>query len=194
MLSNALFTGAATLIWLVSTTSCASAQAAASGPVNVKIPPAVAAKVGKPAPANATKKKSVGAGATTVNTANSADDDDSFWVEQVDVDGDGTVEDTNVVWDDEDKVLYLYADGDFTCANGKTGSGGLLIALFGEGNTGKKPAGSGWYVVSLDEGECAAKAAGLYGCAFDAKGQATACGVATLDEKNDDLTVVTATN
>jgi hypothetical protein len=91
-------------------------------------------------------------------------------------------------------VLYLYADGDFTCANGKTGSGGLLIALFGEGNTGKKPAGSGWYVVSLDEGECAVKAAGLYGCAFDAKGQATACGVATLDEKHDDLTVVTATN
>ena len=194
MLSNALFTGAATLIWLMSTTSCASAQAAASGPVNVKIQPAVAAKVGKPAPANATKKKSVGAGATTVNTANSADDDDSFWVEQVDVDGDGTVEDTNVVWDDEDKVLYLYADGDFTCANGKTGSGGLLIALFGEGNTGKKPAGSGWYVVSLDEGECAAKAAGLYGCAFDAKGQATACGIATLDEKHDDLVVVTATN
>jgi hypothetical protein len=48
--------------------------------------------------------------------------------------------------------------------------------------------------VSLDEGECAAKAAGLYGCAFDTKGQSTACGVATLDEKNDDLIVVTATN
>jgi hypothetical protein len=55
------------------------------------------------------------------------------------------------------------------------------------------PAGSGWYVMDLDESECKAKMAGLYGCKFDTNGNATACGMATLDEKNDDLVIVEAT-
>jgi hypothetical protein len=46
--------------------------------------------------------------------------------------------------------------------------------------------------VALDEGECHAKEAGLYGCKFDANGNATACGVATVDEKNDDVVIVEA--
>ena len=47
--------------------------------------------------------------------------------------------------------------------------------------------------MDLDESECKAKVAGLYGCKFDADGNATACGMATLDEKNDDLVIVEAT-
>lgn len=166
-----------------------------SSPVAVKVTPALAAKASSPTPApGATKKKGIGKGKLAVSTANSADDDDSFWVEQIDIDGDGTVEDANIIWDDEDKVLYTYAEGDFTCANGKTGSGGMIIAIFAAGNTGKKPAGSGWYAVDLDEGECGAKAAGVYGCRFDAKQQPTACGVATIDEKHDEITIVMVSN
>ena len=167
------------------------ASAGWTSPVTVKVPAALVAKANNPSPpATATKKKGVGAGKLAVNTANGPDDDDSFWVEQIDIDGDGTVEDTNMIWDDEDRVLYLYADGDFTCANGKPASGGMLIAIFGQGNPSKRPAGSGWYAVSLDEGECAVKTAGVFGCRFDAKQQPTACGAATLDEKHDELVLV----
>ena len=44
----------------------------------------------------------------------------------------------------------------------------------------------------LDVGECAAQAAGLWGCRFDAQGNETECGMATLDEKTDTLTIMTA--
>ena len=43
----------------------------------------------------------------------------------------------------------------------------------------------------LDVGECAAQAAGLWGCRFDAQGNETECGMATLDEKTDTLTIMT---
>ena len=144
-------------------------------------------------PANASKNTSIGKGKAKVNTANAPGDDDSFWVETLDLDGDGTVEETDFIYDDEDKVVYLYADGDFKCKGGGTGTGGLLIAVNTAGNSRNRPAGSGWYAAELDEGECKAKAAGLYGCKFDADGNATACGLATIDEKNDDIVIVEAT-
>jgi hypothetical protein len=34
--------------------------------------------------------------------------------------------------------------------------------------------------------------AGVYGCKFDAKGNPTACGVAIVDDKNDDIVIGTA--
>jgi hypothetical protein len=163
----------------------------ASGPIVVK-PGAILGKADAPQPpANATKSTKAGKGKTVVGTANAADDTDSAWVETIDIDGDGNPEVTDVLWDDEDKVLFLHSADLFTCKNGGTGEGDLLIAINGSGNPRKRPAGSGFYVVSLDEGECGVKAAGLYGCRFDAKGNPTACGVVTLDEKNDDLTIVT---
>ena len=33
-----------------------------------------------------------------MNTANAGDDADSLWVEEVDIDGDGTAEATDVLW------------------------------------------------------------------------------------------------
>ena len=96
-------------------------------------PASVQKKAGTPVPANATKAKSDGGTAVKVSTANSAADDDSFWTEEVDIDGDGDVDATSLVWDDEDKVLYSYSDGAFTCANGGTGTGELLIAAFAAG-------------------------------------------------------------
>jgi hypothetical protein len=166
------------------------AQGSTQGPVKVSPPAAVTAKAAAPpASAKTSQGTSIGKGKLKVNTSNAAGDTDSIWVEEVDIDGDGNVEKTDLLWDDEDKVLYLYAAGTFTCNNGGTGDGGMLVAIFGEGNAMKKPAGSGWYVVELDKSECAAEAAGLFGCKFDAKGNATACGAVKVDEKNDDIVI-----
>jgi hypothetical protein len=160
---------------------------------DVQVKAAIAkAKDLKP-PANASKKTTVGKGQAMVHTANTEGDEDSFWVENIDLDGDGTVEETDVLYDDEDQVLYLYDDGDFKCKGGGMGDGDLLVAVNTVGNGRKRPVGSGWYVVSLDESECKAKAAGLYGCKFDASGNATACGLATVDEKNDEILIEEAT-
>ena len=169
-----------------------SAQAASApqAPVKVAPPAAVRDKANDPKPpASAKQVKEIGKGKAHVNTANTPDDTDSLWVEKIDIDGDGNVDEASVLWDDEDKVLYLYKDGTFACSNGGTGSGGMLIAVYGKGNSHGKPAGSGWWAVELDKSECAAQAAGLYGCAFDAKGASTACGVATVDDKGDALVI-----
>jgi hypothetical protein len=155
-------------------------------------PASVQKKAGTPPPANATKVKSAGGTAVKASTANAAADDDSFWTEEIDIDGDGNVEATSLIWDDEDKVLFSYSDGTFTCANGGTGTGELLIATYAAGNTGKRPAGSGFWVADLDAGECAAQAEGLWGCRFNPAGKPTACGVVTIDDKADDIVIVTA--
>jgi hypothetical protein len=184
------------LVFACSAVPSDAEQAAGGGsPVAVQVPAAVLSKANSPKPAaNASKKTSIGKGKAAINTANAPGDDDSFWAEEVDMDGDGTMESADVLWDDEDKVLFLYDDGDFKCTAGGTGSGDMLIAINGQGNSRGRPAGSGWYLVTLDEGECKAKTAGAYGCKFDAKGNPTACGVAVVDEKNDDLVIATASN
>ena len=163
-----------------------------AGPLKFQLPPAVAAKANAAkVPDKAGKKTTIGKGKTAINTSNAPGDDDSFWAEEIDIDGDGVVETADVLWDDEDKVLFLYDEGDFPCANGATGSGDMLVAVNGAGNSRNRPAGSGFYLVTLDEGECKAKVAGAHGCKFDASGKPTACGLAELDEKNDDLVIVT---
>ena len=175
--------------------SVLSAQAASApaAPVKVAPPAAVRDKANDPKPpATARQVKSIGKGKATANTANTPDDTDSLWVEKIDIDGDGNVDEASVLWDDEDKVLYLYKDGTFSCANGGTGAGGMLVAVYGKDNSHGKPAGSGWWAVELDKSECAAQAAGLYGCAFDAKGASTACGMATVDDKGDALVITTS--
>jgi hypothetical protein len=153
-------------------------------------PTAVVQKSASP-PAGAKTTKSAGGNNVTVSTANSAADDDSVWLEKLDVDGDGDVEDTNLVWDDEDKVLFAYSVGSFACRNGGTATAELLIATNSAGNPRNRPAGSGFWVADLDKGECGAQAAALWGCKFDANGNNTACGVATLDARNDDLMIAT---
>lgn len=166
------------------------AQTAPQSPVKVQPPASVQGKANAPPPAQAKQATAVGKGKVAMTTANAAGDADSFWVEEIDIDGDGNVERTDVLWDDEDRVLYLYADGTFTCTKGGTGEGAMLVAIYGQGNPYKKPAGSGWYVVELDERECAAQAAGVFGCRFDAKGNPTACGAVEIDAKNDDIVIV----
>ena len=165
----------------------AAGAAGATGPA-VK-PDAVQKKAGTAPPATATKTKTAGKSATKLSTANSPTDDDSFWIEKLDIDGDGNIDDANLVWDDEDKVLFAWKDGTFQCKKGGTGAGELLVAVNAAGNPRNRPAGSGFWVAALDKGECNSQTAGLWGCKFDAKGNETACGVATIDEKNDDLII-----
>ena len=162
------------------------AQSAPQAPVKVNPPAAVKSKT---APPNAGKGTSIGKGKASTTTANAAGDTDSVWAEKVDIDGDGNVDDTNFLWDDEDKVLYFSKDGTFTCTNGGTGSGGMLVAVYAAGNTYGKPANSGWWIAEVDKDECGAKAAGLVGCKFDGSGANTSCGVAVIDAKTDDITI-----
>jgi hypothetical protein len=160
--------------------------------VQLKPGPQAIAKANNPAPsANAQQKTSIGKGRATINTQNSPTDTDSFWVESIDVDGNGTVETANLLWDDEDRVLFISYEDDFKCKNGGTGSGSILMGINGADNPRKRPAGSGFYVVDFDKSECGMQEAGLWGCRFDVNGNPTTCGVAILDEKNDDIIIVT---
>jgi hypothetical protein len=143
-------------------------------------------------PADAQQQASVGEGSMSMGTNNSPDDTDFYWEETIDVDGNGDVETADLLWDDEDKILLVYYEDDFTCDNGSPGSGSVLMAINAADNSRGRPAGSGFYIVSLDESECGAQEAALWGCKFDGNGNDTACGVAILDEKNDDLVIVTA--
>ena len=175
-------------------TSPSMSQQSGQTGVQLKAGPQAMAKANNPTPpANAQQKTSIGKGKATINTKNSPTDTDSFWVESIDVDGNGTIETANLLWDDEDKVLFISYEDNFKCKNGAPGSGSILMGINGAGNPRKRPAGSGFYVVDFDKSECGMQEAGLWGCRFDANGNPTTCGVAILDEKNDDIIIVTAT-
>jgi hypothetical protein len=161
--------------------------------VELKPSPDVISSAQNPSPpADAKKSASIGEEVISVSTANSPGDTDSVWVQQMDVNGDGSVESANLIWDDEDKILYFYYEGGFKCKNGNTGTGAVLIGVNGRDNPRNKPSGSGFYAVSLDKDECGAEEAGLWGCRFDAAGNPTACGTAAVDDKYDDIIILTA--
>jgi hypothetical protein len=149
-------------------------------------PAQVQKKAAAPPPAGTTKASSIG---QNVKVATPADSDS--WAEQIDVDGNGTAEQTNLVWDGADKVLLSNSTGTFQCNNGSTGTGELLVAVNGAGNTRGRPAGSGFWVASMDKGQCGIPAGSMWGCRFNASGTATACGAATIDQKNNDVIIVT---
>lgn len=158
--------------------------------VEVKVSATLQARAQSPSPpANAKQKKSVGKGQTAFSTANTPDDGDSHWVEQLDINNDGSPEEVELTYDDEDKVLYAYAKVACDCASRGRSKGGLLVAVYCQGNSHAKPPGSGWWVAALDIGECGAKSAGLFGCKFDPKGKATESGMVVFDAEKDDIVV-----
>jgi hypothetical protein len=166
--------------------SFAQTQSSSAG---LQVNPAqVQKKAATPPPASGTTKtSSVG---QNVKVATPADSES--WAEQIDVDGNGTAEQTNLVWDSADKVLFSDSAGTFTCSNGSTGTGELLVAVNGAGNKRGRPVGSGFWVASMDKGQCGVPAGTMWGCKFDATGTATACGVATVDQQNNDVILVTS--
>jgi len=156
----------------------------------VKVGPALTAKAAAPAPGttakNKSQKASIGKGPVTVKASGPS----SFWTEEVDVDADGVVETNDFLYDAGRGVLYTYREDDFTCKNGKPESGSILAALYAKGNKAGKPVGSGWYVVNVNKGQCASQTAGTFGCKFDANGNATECGAATINNATGELDVV----
>jgi len=99
------------------------------------------------------------------------------------------------------------SEGLITARNGaempvKSASGDVVVTLSGATEVKEKEARSDCArsrrpvglipVADLDKGECGARAAAMWGCKFDASGNETACDVATLDEKNDEVVIVTA--
>jgi hypothetical protein len=184
-------------LWITLGSICAAQQSApanAAGGPDLKITPQIRDMAKNPAPpANSQQMGSIGNDSSTMKTKNSDSDTDSYWVEEIDVDGDGNTENAALLWDDEDKVLYISYKDYFQCKNGGMGSGSVLIGLNGTGNVRNKPVGSGFYTVSLDKTECGSETAGLWGCKFDENGVDTACGMAVLDAKNDSLILATAT-
>lgn len=158
------------------------------GSAGVKVnPSAVQQKAQTPPPSNATPASTIGNKVQETTPAGTVS-----WAEQLDVDGNGQVDQATLAWDAKDKVLLSNTTGTFTCSDGSTGNGELLIGVNGAGNPRNRPVGSGFWLASVDKGQCGVQANTLYGCKFDASGNPTTCGVAQLDQQNEDLIIVTA--
>jgi len=134
------------------------------------------------------QQSSIGKGQLTASVGQPS----SFWTEEVDVDDDAVVETSDFLFDSQNGILYTYREDDFACPDGGTTNGGILEALYADGNKAGKPVGSGWYAVNLNATQCGAKNAGVYGCRFDADGNPTTCGAATINNQTGDIDVVVA--
>jgi len=181
-----------TLILLLGLGLLTVAQTAQQTAPKVKVGTQLTSKANAPAPSaaatNTSQKTSIGKGKTTVTASQPS----SFWTEELDVDDDGTVETSNYLYDAQRGILYTYREDDFSCPNGNPESGSILMALYAKGNTANKPVGSGWYLVNLNAGQCAAKKAGTFGCKFDANGNPTECGAGTVNEATGEVNLVVA--
>jgi hypothetical protein len=167
-------------------------QTAATQPPKVKVGAALKTRAKSPAAPDTAKQKSqqssIGKGALTMSTAQPS----SFWTEETDVDDDGMVETSDFLYDAQRNVLYTYREDDFACADGGTARGGILEALYANGNKAGNPVGSGWYAVALNATQCGAQNAGIYGCRFDADGNPTRCGVETINNTTGEIDVAVA--
>jgi hypothetical protein len=172
------------------TNAAAQSTAAQQGAPIVKTGGAMKAKAASPAPSdtakNQSKKTTVGKGHATAKASAPS----SYWTEEVDLHDDGSVETTEFLYDAQRGIVYAYGEDDFTCANGKPEKAAILEAAYTTGNKAGKPVGSGYYIVSLNAGQCAAKKAGAYGCKVDANGDPTECGAVAVNDATGEVTVV----
>jgi len=184
-------TTAITVVILFGISMIANSQTTASAPAQYKPSPAVKSKATSPMPGptakQQTKQATIGQEKVMVDTGHP---DNSFWIEEIDLEGNGRATDAQMMWDDVDKVLFIYTEKDFKCYNGAPADGDFMIATYAAGNKMKRPAGSGWWMAQLNQGECGVKSEGLYGCKFNQNGVNTACGLVTLDDKTHDLTII----
>jgi hypothetical protein len=181
MKKSTFYMGLVIIIFTFGVSINGRSQAVQQSVPKVKVGPALKAKSTSPGPPTAakdkTQKTSIGKGKTSV----SASGPSSFWTESIDVDDDGSVETSDFLYDSQRGVVYTYREDDFACPNGKPEKGSILEALYTTGNKSGNPVGSGWYVVGLNAGQCAAKEAETFGCKFDASGNPTACGAAAIN-------------
>jgi hypothetical protein len=183
-----LITGLAVALGL-STNAAAQSTAAQQGAPTVKTGAALKAKAASPAPSdtakNQSQKSTIGKGKATAKASAPS----SYWTEEVDLHDDGSVETTEFLYDAQRGMVYAYGEDDFTCANGKPEKAAILEAVYATGNKAGKPVGSGYYVVSLNAGQCAVKKAGAYGCKVDANGDPTECGTMVVNDATGEVTV-----
>jgi hypothetical protein len=182
------------LLYLVLTALTASAAAqAVAGPVDFQPGPELKSRYQSPTPGrgatNSTKKAVIGSGKTAIDTGGA---NNAFWTESADLSGTGLASQADMLWDSSAKIFYAYSQTALRCTYGKTINGGILIAVYGKKNYLGKPPGSGWWMVDLQQGQCQAPLAGLYGCKFSPSGQALACGRAEVDPRINDMTIVEA--
>ena len=160
---------------------------------NIKLTPPVQAKAAAPKPGPKASKKpdteAFGKGQATVHLKGGSHTR-SFWTEQLDVDNSGNPVLVDEAWDNRDKVFYISNDRAFTCGNGQTATGSTLMAIYAKGNLRKRPVGSGWWVSELHAGDCGVPRDGLYGCRFDAAGNNSDCGGATVQADVNDVVIV----
>jgi hypothetical protein len=181
------------VVWVLATSCSTQSEQTIQKPApKVKVGAALKAKSKAPAAPDTAKQQSqqssVGKGQLAMGTGQPS----SFWTEEVDVDDDGVVETSDFLYDAGRGVLYTDREGDFACANGGAANGGILQALYADGNKTGQPVGSGWYAVSLNETQCGAKQAGTYGCRFAADGNPTTCGSATINKDTGEIDVAVA--
>ena len=161
--------------------------------MNYEVTQVVTEKAMNPMPGQAakqqTKQSTIGKDKTMVKTSK----DNTFWVEEMDIDRSGNLVEAQMLWDDTDRILYTYAEKPFQCKDGSSTNGDFLIATYARDNMAGKPAGSGWWATSLNPGECKAHTDQLFGCKFDANGKNTACGVANMNDQTHELTIMEAT-
>ena len=149
----------------------------------------VATRASTPPPPYASQARVVGNNRVTA----SRNHDVTVWAEQIDIDGDGTIDDATFAYDEPNKILFASKSGAFKCkGGGARGSGDMLIAVNLAGNLRRRPAGSGFWAASVDEDECGAPFAGIFGCRFDSDGVDTRCGLVHVDSKIDDIMIITA--
>ena len=172
---------------VAATVAIATHAAAPTGPrVN---PAAVAMRALEPPPPYASPARIVGKNRVTASRTREV----SAWEEQIDIDGDGTVDDATFAYDEPNKILFASKSGTFKCkGDSAVGSGDMLIAVNLAGNLRRRPAGSGFWAASVDEDECGAAFAGIFGCRFDSDGVDTSCGLVHVDSKLNDIMIVTA--
>ena len=147
------------------------------------------AKVATPALSATAKNKSQKTTIGKGKAAAKASAPSSYWTEEIDVHDDGSAETTEFLYDAQRGIVYAYGEDDFSCANGNPEKAGILEAVYATGNKAGMPVGSGYYIVGLNAGQCAAKKAGAYGYKLDENGNPTECGAIAVNDATGEVTV-----
>ena len=138
---------------------------------------------------DATKANTLGGGALGVNVVGDA----TSWYEMVDIDSSGTKEKVGFMWDGTNKVMYAYTRDPVTLSDGSMADKGLLAAQYGDGNTGHREIGSGFWAYAVERdtsatGEITGK---LFGCRFNKFGDETECGEGEFSRTGNEFSIKT---
>jgi hypothetical protein len=86
-------------------------------------------------------------------------------------------------------IVHAYGEVISTVRMANPEKAGILEAVYAAGNKAGMPPGSGYYIVGLNAGQCAAKKASAYGCKFDANGNPTERGAIAVNDATGEVTV-----